>query len=96
MGEVEQLFAEIEMKKNLEAAFARPHSEDKDFIHHAQAGMTLRDYFAAKAIHQIIKEAHALEEACDEENDFSFKGTMIPFAKEAYQWADAMLKAREA
>jgi len=58
--------------------------------------MTLRDYFAAKAMSQIIKQAYALEKDCDEEDDFSFTATMFPSAKEAYQWADAMLKAREA
>ena len=59
-------------------------------------GMTLRDYFAAKAMNQIIKQSYALAKDCDEEDDFSFTATMFPFAKEAYQWADAMLKAREA
>ena len=61
-----------------------------------QTGMTLRDYFAAKAMNQIIKQSYALAKDCDEEDDFSFTATMFPFAKEAYQWADAMLKAREA
>jgi hypothetical protein len=59
-------------------------------------GMTLRDYFAAKAMNQIIKQAYVLEKDCDEEDDFSFTATMFPLAKEAYAWADAMLKAREA
>ena len=59
-------------------------------------GMSLRDYFAAKAMNQIIKQSYALAKDCDEEDDFSFTATMFPFAKEAYQWADAMLKAREA
>jgi hypothetical protein len=59
-------------------------------------GMTLRDYFAAKAMNQIIKQAYVLAKDCDEEDDFSFTATMFPFAKEAYQWADAMMKAREA
>lgn len=57
--------------------------------------MTLRDYFASKAMNQIIQQAYELAEACDEEVDFSFTATMFPFAKEAYQWADAMMKARE-
>mgnify|MGYP003634194381 CR=1 FL=1 len=61
-----------------------------------QTGMTLRDYFAAKAMNQIIKQSYALAKDCDEEDDFSFTATMFPFAKEAYQWADAMMKAREA
>ena len=43
------------------------------------AGMTLRDYFAAKAMQALIHK-----------NYFDVA------AKEAYQMADAMLKAREA
>jgi len=74
------------MKKNLEAAFARPHSETDEFIHHAQAGMTLRDYFAAKAMQSFLDEVGS--------------GSDQRFYKEvaigAYQVADAMLKAREA
>ena len=62
---------------------------------HQQGGMTLRDYFAAQAMNQMIQQAYALAKDCDEEDDFSFTATMFPIAKEAYQWADAMLKARE-
>ena len=42
-------------------------------------GMTLRDYFAAKAMQEFIGVLSITE------------GT-----KKAYEWADAMLKAREA
>jgi hypothetical protein len=43
-------------------------------------GMTLRDYFAAKAIQAIVQQTTAF----------------APYAaKLAYQYADAMLKARE-
>ena len=73
------------MKKELEPAFARPHSEDTDFVHHAQAGMTLRDYFAAKAMQALLREypfhlvhSPANEVACD-----------------AYIVADKMLEARK-
>ena len=69
------------MKKDLEAAFARPHSEDKDFIHLAQSGMTLRDYFAAKAMQALISEP-------------SLKATMDEFAHRAYQIADIMMEER--
>ena len=41
-------------------------------------GMTLRDYFAAKALPKLIG-VYALEDG----------------ALRAYEWADAMLKARE-
>jgi hypothetical protein len=72
------------MKKDLEAAFARPHSEDKDFIHLAQAGMTLRDYFAAKAMQSMLQS-----DSCP----YS-PATEVP--KASYLIADAMMKAREA
>lgn len=44
------------------AAFARPRSADPEEFHnpetyHAQEGMTLRDYFAAKAMASLITEA---------------------------------------
>jgi len=73
------------MKKELEAAFARPYSEDKDFIHFAQSGMTLRDYFAAKAMQAIIGR-----------EDNRFTTTLEFVGGKAYQYADAMMKAREA
>jgi len=80
------------MKKNLEAAFARPHSEDKDFIHFAQSGMTLRDYFAAKAMQVILQSQYEdgiyvgdLDNDCEQ-----------VCANSAYIMADAMMKAREA
>lgn len=52
---------------------------------YGQDGMTLRDYFAAKALQAIL--AHP-----DSDAD---KPTMV-FADAAYEMADAMLKAREA
>jgi|APGre2960657373_1045057.scaffolds.fasta_scaffold64518_2 hypothetical protein len=70
------------MKKDLEPAFARPHSEDKDFIHFSQSGMTLRDYFAAKAMQALISEP-------------SLKATMDEFAHRAYQIADIMMEERQ-
>lgn len=44
-------------------------------------GMTLRDYFAAKAIQGLISEP-------------SIQGTIEEFAHRAYAIADAMIKAR--
>jgi hypothetical protein len=50
-------------------------------VHHT--GMTLRDYFAAKAMQGMYANG-------------SFPtGIMLDTAKEAYEMADAMLKARE-
>ena len=50
------------------------------------AGMTLRDYFAAKAMQGLLAaQVHGF-------NDQPAKG---PFASMAYEMADAMLAARE-
>ena len=52
-------------------------------------GMTLRDYFAAKAMQGFAA-------ACANENDFeSWIENNHGMAKSAYEWADAMLKARD-
>jgi hypothetical protein len=52
--------------------------------HITEQGMTLRDYFAAKAMQ------------CMYANGSFPTGIMLDTAKEAYEMADAMLKAREA
>jgi hypothetical protein len=49
-------------------------------------GMTMRDYFAAKAMKGI----------CNSRSHSELKGHAIASAKVAYEMADAMLKAREA
>ena len=58
-------------------AFPNPHRTD-------ELGMTLRDYFAAKALQAIIMSV-------DDKDDMS-----APITESAYKWADAMMKAREA
>jgi len=63
------------------AAFPRPYSGDGHF---AQEGMTLRDYFAAKAIQGLL---------LDDNGDFSDPKWL---AERAYVFADAMMKARAA
>lgn len=45
-----------------------------------ESGMSLRDYFAAAALPEVDKRSH---------------GTTDDVARECYQLADAMLKARE-
>ena len=56
---------------------------DKTWIGSGSDGMTLRDYFAAKAMQGMYANG-------------SFPtGIMLDTAKEAYEMADAMLKARE-
>ena len=62
-------------------AFPRPHSGNTNF---AQEGMTLRDYFAAKAIQGLL---------FDDDGDFSDPKWL---AERAYVFADAMMKARAA
>jgi hypothetical protein len=79
------------MKKDLEPAFARPHSEDKDFIHFSQSGMTLRDYFAAKVLQGVMSSV--------EMGIVFSKGDKPPsdeIAESAYAMADVMMKARKA
>lgn len=60
-----------------------------------QEGMSLRDYFAAKALPQVIDcvdttlRLHKLKEGA------TMDDIKRHAAKEAYSWADAMLAARE-
>ena len=68
-------------------AFPRPHSVDDidgDISYPAHAGMTLRDYFAAKAMQGYCSDPYW-------RLDMDFSDT----AYAAYKQADAMLKARE-
>jgi len=62
---------------NNEQAFPNPHRTDI-------TGMSLRDYFAAKAMQAVLTN-HKLED-CDDD----------VVAKNCYQMADFMLKEREA
>jgi hypothetical protein len=62
-------------------AFPRPFSGTKQF---AQEGMSLRDYMAAKAMQAILART-----------DSRFTTTLEFVGGKAYQYADAMLKARE-
>ena len=54
--------------------------------HITEKGMTLRDYFAAKAMQAILSE----------DPDYHQKYEFIDLADFSYQCADAMLKARQA
>ena len=57
------------------------------------SGMTLRDYFAAKAMQSILREyRNVFEDATGDVGDPTFPELL---AKDAYIMADAMLKARE-
>ena len=73
-------------KMNNPQAFPRPHSVDDvdgDISYPAHAGMTLRDYFAAKAMHVLLSHPEFDEDVDD------------TIATASYHIADAMLKARE-
>lgn len=71
-------------KNNGGPAFARTGSADTSgYGVPDQEGMSLRDYFAAKALQPIIAEADWLVASADS------------VARDAYFIADAMLKARE-
>ncbi|WP_031524463.1 hypothetical protein [Siccibacter colletis] len=59
---------------------AFPTIEANHFKDYSDPGMTLRDYFAAKAMQAIVDVGHSPE----------------LFANHAYKIADAMLRAREA
>ena len=76
-------------------AFPRPHSHDvdprgicvgdrrEDF--QDQTGMTIRDYFAAKAMQANITTY----------TEADYAGYVESIARKSYEMADAMLKARE-
>ena len=78
-------------------AFPRPFSEDtylEDTDYEAQQGMSLRDYFAGKAMQVILGNYDiATSFAEGEVNDPEGMPSLI--AIDAYVMADAMLKARE-
>lgn len=57
----------------------------KDILSEQFAGMDLRDYFAAKAMQAIVSTVPHLKTIC-----------VNYCAEEAYLYADAMLKARDA
>ena len=61
-------------------------------------GMTLRDYFAAKAMEKLIEKKHdsifkILKKSY--EHDDAIEMSQLMVADMAYKWADAMMKERE-
>lgn len=69
-------------------AFAASGHPEKQFIQ--QEGMTLRDYFAAKALQGWLASYP------DDNRHPVIAGNADEVAMNAYQMADAMLRAREA
>lgn len=72
---------------NQEPAFPNPH-----YINHK--GMTMRDYFAAKAMQGLMSgrwksDMHGIPYD-------AYRADADEWAKSAYHFADAMMKAREA
>jgi hypothetical protein len=75
--------------------YTPPHESDEQ----CRRGMSLRDYFAAKAMHALVTEPKWSDyaSACVQSWSEDFIATNNPcdrFAFAAYQMADAMLKAR--
>ena len=62
------------------------HACDEPVPTEIHAGMTMRDYFAAKAMQAILSE----------DPDYHQKYEFIDLADFSYRCADAMLKARQA
>jgi hypothetical protein len=60
----------------------------------SDAGMTLRDYFAAKAM-QVILRSYDIASSFEDSEVNDPEGMPILVAIDAYVMADAMLKARE-
>lgn len=73
------------------AAFPVLHQEDASGNVRAwfEQGMTLRDYFAGKAI-------HATAYLCGDDDPDDGESLVDMLARKAYEYADAMLKARSA
>ena len=61
-------------------------------------GMTLRDYFAARAMEKLMGKMYdSILEVLNQsyEDDGAKEMSKLMVADTAYEWADAMLKARE-
>ena len=74
-------------------AFPVPLSEHQTLKSTAANGMTLRDYFAAKAMQGLVGSAEWCEDISEPEARCGLEATEFT-ARSAYIIADAMLKAR--
>jgi hypothetical protein len=76
------------MSNNGGPAFPRPAGDYNGTKHGngAQDGMSLRDYFAAKAMQGLLQKAYS---------KMTYEGESAALAHEAYRIANAMLKARD-
>lgn len=71
---------------------AFPH--DDRAVYQCRGGMTIRDYFAAKAVPAVYAEA--MQEAREGSGLFQHEDWRVGLALDAYAMADAMLRARDA
>lgn len=65
----------------------QPHDALRDepaFPHESSPGMTLRDYFAIRALQSLLTTAHTIGDLRDNDE----------FVAESYELADAMLRVR--
>jgi len=77
---------------------AFPYSVDNGETVKYATGMSMRDYFAAKAMQSLINEMSFQEEADEQMKKLGLRDGEFDklVAKCAYDYADAMLKARKA
>ena len=80
------------MNKNNKAPQAFPYSGVGDDMNYSK-GMTLRDYFAAKAMQGLLSNGWCSDLRNDHYGENAGNQTV---ATDAYMMADAMMKAREA
>ena len=73
------------MSKHYDGGPVHPTLPEHGF-NQGEPGMTLRDYFAAKAMQSIISKMDSAQ--------YNYTGAE-PVASDAYAFADAMLKERE-
>ena len=67
-----------------------------NYFHSASDGMSLRDYFAGQVLAALLAdEANITNMGTARDNLPNFLPITTFGAKTAYQWADAMLEARE-
>ena len=82
------------MKEDGGPAFPRPAGWGKDAWYDGAKGLTLRDYFAAKAMQGLLSTSEGLN-SVDKVAIVNKKDPLVATAEIAYAYADAMLKARE-
>lgn len=87
------------MDKTGGPAFPHPGGSSDSTVQESYLGMTLRDYFAAKAMHAELMTCGVPGEACESLIRAAGKAARDPIAQmafNAYEMADAMLNARYA